>query len=390
MAKGSDEQTSLIPQVPKPARFGAVETAVLKVDSSYAPSLNQVVAIPPPEKPAVELRDEVAGGRIILRDSNAEERVSIRVKSEGGSVRLTDAQNAAFAYLGSIDNSATLAVGGDGSLPGRIVVRGGHYQDRVLIWPSNVGAGIRLNDTNGKWFGYLGDSNGNAELTVGGDGTLPGRISVRAGHYQDRVLIWPSADGAAIRLHDSQGKWFAYLGDSNGNAELALGGENRLPGRIVLRNGQYQDQIVLDGSSGDIMLMNADCAEFFTVSGEVEAGTVVVLSDEDGVVRACDKEYDARVVGVVSGAGQYRPGIVLDYQGPADDRKPVALMGKVVCKVEADSAPITPGSLLTTSAIPGHARAATDRDLAFGAVLGKAMGGLSQGTGSIPVLVTLQ
>jgi len=158
----------------------------------------------------------------------------------------------------------------------------------------------------------------------------------------------------------------------------------------VLRNGQYQDQIVLDGSSGDIMLMNADCAEFFTVSGEVEAGTVVVLSDEDGVVRACDKEYDARVVGVVSGAGQYRPGIVLDYQGPADDRKPVALMGKVVCKVEADSAPITPGSLLTTSAIPGHARAATDRDLAFGAVLGKAMGGLSQGTGSIPVLVTLQ
>jgi hypothetical protein len=69
---------------------------------------------------------------------------------------------------------------------------------------------------------------------------------------------------------------------------------------------------------------------------------------------------------------------------------PVALVGKVYCRVDADLAPIRPGDLLTTSATPGHARRASDRERAFGAVLGKALGGLAAGRGLVPILVTLQ
>ena len=341
MGKDDNDQTSLMPVGPKTERVPVVETGVLKVDKGYGTQNPYSVPTAPPQHPAVEIRDEATGGRVILRDGQERERVSIRVKNEGASVRLNDVPGNTFAYLGAIDGTATLAVGGDPSLPGRVLVRGGNYNDRIAIVPSN--------------------------------------------------------DGGVLQMMDQGGMAFAYLGDAGGKAELALGGNGHLPGRIVLRNGTYQDQIVLDGASGDILLMNADCAEFFTIDepaaepgGVVEPGSVVVLGDEGGALRLCDKEYDQRVVGVVSGAGRYRPGIVLDYQGPSDDRKPVALMGKVVCKVEADSAPITAGCLLTTSAVPGHARAATDRDLAFGAVLGKAMGALASGTGAIPVLVTLQ
>jgi hypothetical protein len=233
MAKDTDEATNLMPQGPKPTRFDVVETAVLKVDRSYGtpgPLAAQVVAqSTPPEHPGAELRDEIPGGRMILRDSQSQERVSVRVKNDGASMRLTDAAGHVFGYLGSIDNAATLSIGGDGSLPGRVLIRGGHYQDRVQIWTTTT--------------------------------------------------------GAVLRMLDSYGKPFAYLGDDAGVAELALGGDGRLPGKIVLRNGHYQDQIVLDGESGDIMLMNADCAEYFTVEAladgdAVDAGTVLVLADD--------------------------------------------------------------------------------------------------------------
>jgi hypothetical protein len=69
---------------------------------------------------------------------------------------------------------------------------------------------------------------------------------------------------------------------------------------------------------------------------------------------------------------------------------PVALMGKVYCKVDASYGPIRVGDLLTTSATPGHAMRATDRGLAFGAILGKALAGLEGGQALVPILVTLQ
>ncbi|MFI7135998.1 hypothetical protein ACIBQ1_60865 [Nonomuraea sp. NPDC050153] len=64
-------------------------------------------------------------------------------------------------------------------------------------------------------------------------------------------------------------------------------------------------------------------------------------------------------------------------------------MGKVWCRADASSQPIRVGNLLTTSATPGHAMAAVDRDSAYGAVLGKALTPLASGTGLVLVLVSL-
>jgi hypothetical protein len=96
------------------------------------------------------------------------------------------------------------------------------------------------------------------------------------------------------------------------------------------------------------------------------------------------------VAGVVSGAGEYRPALVLDRRESATERISVALVGKVYCKVDADYGPIEVGDLLTTSKRPGFAMKAGDRVRAFGAVIGKALAPLQNGQGSIPILVALQ
>ncbi|MCF6336545.1 MAG: hypothetical protein L3J84_01145, partial [Gammaproteobacteria bacterium] len=100
--------------------------------------------------------------------------------------------------------------------------------------------------------------------------------------------------------------------------------------------------------------------------------------------------YDKRVVGIISGAGHYKPGLVLDKQAGENNRSPIAMMGKVYCQATAENVPIQIGDLLTTADIPGHAMKAEDTQKAFGAVIGKALAPLEHGTGLIPVLVALQ
>jgi hypothetical protein len=143
--------------------------------------------------------------------------------------------------------------------------------------------------------------------------------------------------------------------------------------------------------TGDIQFINAaDCAEDFDIADAqvFEPGTVMVPG-KGGALQQSQNAYDKRVVGVVSGAGEYRPGLVLDKQ-PRPERQPIALLGKVYCKVDAEYAAIEVGDLLTTSPTPGHAMRASDPTAAFGAVIGKAMEPCHRDRGLIAILVALQ
>lgn len=142
----------------------------------------------------------------------------------------------------------------------------------------------------------------------------------------------------------------------------------------------------------DVNLSGADCAEDFDVAakqGTVDPGTVMII-DGAGALRPCEDAYDRKVTGVISGAGNYKPGIVLDKHPSATYRLPLALVGKVYCKVDAAFGSIEVGDLLTTSATHGHAMKANDPARAFGAVIGKALKPLVTGRGLIPILVALQ
>jgi hypothetical protein len=168
-------------------------------------------------------------------------------------------------------------------------------------------------------------------------------------------------------------------------------GDVHVSGRL-----QHTGTIVLTGDlevSGDVRLLNQDLAEDFdiaeTEAGEIEPGSVLVL-EEDGALVRCRKAYDRMVVGVVAGAGSFRPAIVLGCAPSCRRRLPLALTGKTYCRVDASHSPIVVGDLLTSSDMHGHAMKATDPSRAFGAVIGKALGALGSGCGLIPILVALQ
>jgi hypothetical protein len=157
--------------------------------------------------------------------------------------------------------------------------------------------------------------------------------------------------------------------------------------------GEFNGNVLVTGiltANIDVKL-GADCAEEFDVTEaqQLEPGTVVVI-DQEGALRESRDAYDKKVAGIVSGAGGYRPGIVLDRRDSRVNRTVIALIGKVYCKVDAEYGPIEVGDLLTPSPTPGHAMKASDSSRALGAVIGKALRPLQDGRGLVPVLVALQ
>jgi hypothetical protein len=193
-------------------------------------------------------------------------------------------------------------------------------------------------------------------------------------------------------LHCKQG--VRVNGDIYANNDLTVKRDIRVDNEIKANNIRVDNEIKANNIrvTNDVFFESADCAEEFNIaSGSMEPGSVVILKDED-LVTLCYCEYDKRVAGVISGAGQYKPGIILDKKQTEehDNRMPVALMGKVYCKVDADYAPIEIGDLLTTSNTEGHAMKSTDFSKAFGSIIGKALSSVKRGKQLIPILVTLQ
>lgn len=176
------------------------------------------------------------------------------------------------------------------------------------------------------------------------------------------------------------------------DASSAAGGyfKNRAGGAALFADGVAKVKTLQ-------ILGGADLAEPFGVAGDdrsaPDAGTVVVIDPaKPGELRVSDAAYDTRVAGIISGGRGLAPGMVMRAEGDeyADGAHPVALTGRVWCKVDATSGAVHPGDLLTTSAMPGHAMKANDAARRAGAVIGKAMTSLEAGRGLVLVLVSLQ
>jgi len=209
----------------------------------------------------------------------------------------------------------------------------------------------------------------------------------------------PMSDAAVVAY--TQTEFDAVYAEGLGNGVRAIShSANANEAAIYATNdkggpaGRFEGKVYVSGGmnvSGDITLTGADCAEDFDVADGAmrEPGTVMVMNDEGQLV-PCSKAYDRRVAGVISGAGEYRPALVLDKRGETPNRSPLALFGKAFCLVDAGFGRIDVGDLLTTSPRAGHAMKATDAVQAFGAVVGKALRPVADGVGLVPILVTLQ
>ena len=136
----------------------------------------------------------------------------------------------------------------------------------------------------------------------------------------------------------------------------------------------------------------ADLAEPFAMSHDgIEPGTVVVIDEKNpGKLKRSTRAYDKKVAGIVSGANGIRPGISMIQEDVLEAGENVALSGRVYVKTDTGAGAIEPGDLLTTSSTAGHAMKAADHNKSQGAIIGKAMTSLNEGTGMVLVLVTLQ
>ena len=209
-----------------------------------------------------------------------------------------------------------------------------------------------------------------------------------------------SPNAGYVRFGDNTG-WKLHFGRSR---ESSVGPLNTGTTGVIMTindrgvvkvngNSKVNGNIEVSGNievNGNILLPGADCAEDFDVKDAqaLEPGTVMVIGDEDRLHQS-KEAYDTRVAGVLSGAGHYRPGLILGKEQSRNNRLPLALTGKVFCKVDAQYSPIRAGDLLTTSPTSGHAMKANDPLKAFGAVIGKALRPLAEGQGLIPILIAL-
>jgi hypothetical protein len=281
-------------------------------------------------------------GHVIVRDAAGRDAIhldgsdaTVFVGGEGNEGDLTVRDEAGRNGFQFSAQTATLTIGG--SKQGRIIVRDIEGRDAVQI--------------NGS----------DASVFIGGDGT----------------------EGDLVVRDVSGDEVFHMSGDT---ATLVVGARTN-PGDIIVRDGSGVDRIALNGADGDIKLLGADLAEDFDTLTAVEPGAVVVAIDVDRIAPAATA-CDRRVVGVASGAGAFRPALRLGTRF-GTNRVPVAIVGRVYCQADARHGAIVAGDLLTTSTTAGHAMRVGDPAAAAGAILGKALGPLAQGTGLIPVLLTL-
>ncbi|MFF6773622.1 hypothetical protein ACFY8W_08660 [Streptomyces sp. NPDC012637] len=305
----------------------------------------------------------------------------------------------AFHGVSEGDSIAVLGQGGSVGVRGD----GGTWHGVAGLSSSTTGgAGIYGSNTNGGP-GVIGESRnwmgvyGKTDSTTGGAGVMgegveggPGVIGKsRHWHGVYGETGSPAATGAA-------GVWGENKADGSGVVGQSVNGAGVFGTSKHGPAGVFQGKVVVNGDvevTGDIRLVGGDLAELFETRPAAPAcapGTLMSL-DDDGRIAPADRAYDKRVVGIVAGAGSYRPGLILD-SGRADDgsAQPIAMVGKAYCHVDASYGAIEVGDLLTSSPTPGHAMKATDASRTLGAVVGKALAPMADGTGLLPVVVTLQ
>lgn len=228
--------------------------------------------------------------------------------------------------------------------------------------------------------------------------------------------VSPSAPGITTygvvgKAHSYPGVGVYAIADANSGNNIAVQGvvlsptgtagvfNNISSGNILIGQAAAKNVFRVDGT-GKVYANNgyqstgADFAESIRVAGQrtsYEPGDVLVLDpDHDRQVTLAAEPYSTRVAGVYS----TKPGTLSTMHEPDSpefaNEVPMAVIGIVPCKVTAMNGAIHRGDLLVTSPVAGYAMKGTERSRMAGAVVGKAMQELAEGSGVIEVLVTLQ
>jgi hypothetical protein len=240
--------------------------------------------------------------------------------------------------------------------------------------PSDPSARVSIKGADGQT-GLLVTSNAGSNTILG--------INQGAGNGVTGIGIGGAVSGVYGR---NDGGGYGVFGRTTGGGTAVFGDNTDASGYAGYFTGRVSSNILeIRGGS--------DLAEPFSSEGgeSVEPGTLMVIDEHHpGKLRISDQEYDPKIAGVVSGAGGIRPGLTLQQDGITSGPIMVAIAGRVYCMADATNGSIQPGDLLTSSSTPGHVMKAMNKERSNGAIVGKAMSTLNEGTGLVLVLVNLQ
>ena len=146
------------------------------------------------------------------------------------------------------------------------------------------------------------------------------------------------------------------------------------------------DDLAINGGS--------DLAELFDITdndSEVIPGAIVCIDPiSPGKLMLSQQAYDQKVAGVISGANAIKPGILMaQKESIASGSNHVTLSGRTYVRVNTTNGKIKVGDFITSSDRPGEGMRATNYRKSEGAIIGKAMTTLDEGSGYVLVLITL-
>ena len=286
---------------------------------------------------------------------------------------------------------------------------GTHHWDHGGYFTSVWGNGVYAVSTHNYGLRAKGDTQGGVYgESDSGDGVIGSSSTgngVQAwgngqGRYQAALDAenWNTNGGQAAYVFNNS-QWANAHFQNNGSGEVLylVNGGTGAAGTgggdfINARNNNESDvqfRVATDGNAYSDESFNgggADFAEMLPAVPGLEPGDVLAIG-ADGRLTRSNAARQTSVAGVYSTRPGFVGGQPVDQDVPG--AVPLAVVGVVPVKVSAENGPIHPGDLLVSSSAPGHAMKAGP-DPAVGTVIGKAMGSLETGTGTLSALIMLQ
>lgn len=272
-------------------------------------------------------------------------------------------------------------LGADGEGDGSLNVSDNTGETRLTLKVSESGGGLHTYGPVGLESASLEtDDKGGVLWINSADGTLVAHLGVDS----DGGAFWVSnnnGDSVAVVGADSDGQGFVFLNNENGDSVATVGVDD--DGGFLRIEDRADEAVVLiaaDSGGGGFISVSGervhDVAEVFdlgTREGVVPGSVMSVDALGSGALMPAAALYDRKVVGVISGAGDYQHAMLIGSRADGSSDLPVALSGQVYVRVSAENGPISPGDLLISSSSPGVAMALRDTERSIGAVVGKAL-----------------
>jgi hypothetical protein len=293
------------------------------------------------------------------------------------------------ATTGATYNPGVLVTTTGTSSPGLSASTGGTGSPGVLARTgSDNSQGVLAQTTGDSSYGidsYTSGQNSKGVVAYTSGYDSDGVQATTTGQYSDGIYAFTTGYGSAGVSARAYGLYSQGVYAYSEQSRALEGDTNNVNHEWGVYTPDYISALGYKTNSGDV-------AEFMPVTEDVTPGNVLVIG-KGGVLQPSATAYDTHVAGIVS----TEPGVFLGKKEAGNPGEVlIAIAGKVPCKVDASNGPIEEGDLLTTSDRPGYAMRAEPMMISGrgfypdGTILGKAMGTLESGTGTIEVLVTLQ